>query len=223
MMTIDDSKENLVQHSLIQHFDRELDKVRDEFQDVWTQEAEFNLQNARLYLFAVHFVSHGSPTRDDPVASIAPASASSRVLLLSGLTAAVRMIHIFSRMGDAGGDSSTNAGEVPLPNLKYYPKMYYGHICAHHISHSYTFPIKPLPGVIGKPICHQLTSPQSSQRSTCSNTSQPTITPPTPTKTSHGTTSQPRTKSSCATPPPARGVEPHRSSSYLAAKKEKRR
>ena len=128
MVTIDNANDTQTRQSLIQHFDRELQFVRQRFEDVWTQEAEFHLQSAKVYLFALNFLpsrsEFGSASTRTPTLS-----SSFRVLLLSGVTAAVRLIHVFSEMGEREEDASTQIGNGSRPQVIYYPKMYFGHIC----------------------------------------------------------------------------------------------
>ena len=127
-MAINDVKEPNIRQSLIQHFDRELSHVREEFQDGWTQDAEFHLQSAKVYLFALGFHSHSPEVSDDPVCH-GRLSDTFRKLLLSGSTAAVRLIHIFSDMGKVGVESSTGDENRPGRHLMYYPKIYYARVC----------------------------------------------------------------------------------------------
>lgn len=122
-----------VLQSLVQHFDGDLESVRERFADAWSQEAEFNLQSAKVYLFALCFLSEYFSPDDN---SIPPESfpATLRVLILSGVVAAVRLIHIFSEIGA----SSTN-GLPDDPKASYsfvfnYPKMYLGRICPDSLS-----------------------------------------------------------------------------------------
>ena len=132
MSTLEPVKEALVSYSLIQHFDRDLDNVRDKFQDAWTQEAEFSLQSAKVYLFAMAFLPNESRDSDDFALVSGTRWAPFRLLLLSGVTAAVRLIHLFSQMGIADGDVSVAGRLTGDAEITFFPKMYYGRVCEYH-------------------------------------------------------------------------------------------
>jgi hypothetical protein len=67
MTVMDDVKDSKIQQSLVQHFDRELENVRDKFQDAWSPEIEFNLQSAKVYLYALCFLSNDFVLEDSYV------------------------------------------------------------------------------------------------------------------------------------------------------------
>jgi hypothetical protein len=133
MTVMDDVKDSKIQQSLVQHFDRELENVRDKFQDAWAPEIEFNLQSAKVYLYALCFLSDDFVLEDSYVIPNASPTAF-RVLLLSGLAAAVRLIHIFSEIGTSLVSVSSDDFQAPESFVMHYPKMYFGHVCVHRLS-----------------------------------------------------------------------------------------
>ena len=130
--TLGSMNEALAQHSLIKDFDNDLNYVRQQFQSAWSKEAELHFQSTKVYLFAFSFLHVGEQIESDLFGSMT-LSSSIRLLYLSGLTAAVRLIDTFSKMDSARVEASPDHSNERRPYLMYYPKIYYENICKPHV------------------------------------------------------------------------------------------
>jgi hypothetical protein len=77
-------------------FDRDLERVPGTFQDIWDAETELNLLSAKLYLYSHSFVA-GKPSVFSGVSG-SHLESSSRIILVSGLSTAIRYVHSFSKL-----------------------------------------------------------------------------------------------------------------------------
>lgn len=111
-------------YSLINVFEQYLDRARETFGSVWSQELEVDYLGAKLYLYGIAFVN--SPNRLGYVPVEGPGILA-RNILQRGLTAAVRLCHTVCNM---------NFDKIPVPGshserlssytyqLSWYPKRF---------------------------------------------------------------------------------------------------
>ena len=98
-MQLDGESDRRTQHSLIQLFDRELESLRTVYKSCWSQELEIDLQGAKLYLYALCFLTEESLSLGEVGAL--NATFSFKVILHEGLASAVQLIHNLSELANA--------------------------------------------------------------------------------------------------------------------------
>jgi len=96
---------------------------------VWSLDAEANLQSAKVYLYSLCFTSEDFKFGED--FSSSDTSSNFRLLLLSGLAAAVRLIYTFSEIGTSMTGLSPDRTIEADTSAFYYPKTYLRNICAY--------------------------------------------------------------------------------------------
>jgi len=113
------------QHSLIRLFDRELDSIKSSFQEVWTPELDIRLDAAKLYLYALCYLTHNPSTSALP--AVSNLVVSFNLILQQGLFTACRLIDTFSALAfmEEGTTPSLHVLNERFDRLLYYPKPYY--------------------------------------------------------------------------------------------------
>lgn len=113
---LDGSNDPTARLAYITMFDRDLERVRGTFQDIWTEEIELNLLTAKLYLYSNSFVA-GKPSLFHEVNG-SHSDSSARVIIVSGLATAVRYVQAFSRLDQsATSPFSTGAAQPTVGQL----------------------------------------------------------------------------------------------------------
>ena len=127
MVATESIPESRTLRSLIPLFEQDLENVRSKYQDVWSKGIDIDLQNAKVHLYALSFISEESSL----LPPLGPFDTSYKVLLLSGLAAAVRLIYLCSEVHTLFEGRATNETENPSKaSVKYFPKIYKKNLCA---------------------------------------------------------------------------------------------
>jgi hypothetical protein len=116
--------------SVIQHLCRDLDDVKHTNHDTWNEEADIELLGVQLNIFAFQ-LQQMSPAKHSSPPFVSDVGTSKKVLIHLGFDAAVRIIHVFSKMTNIGSalpspqaDVSPQA-DTPYHLEKYLPKYYF--------------------------------------------------------------------------------------------------
>ncbi len=114
--------------SLIRLFEQDLDNVQHKFQHAWTDETEINLQSAKLHLYALCFISQDFQSPDNITTGNA---ASFKLIVISGLAAAVRLIYVFSEICASPAEVALDDAIAKRAFAVYCPKIYHKNLCKH--------------------------------------------------------------------------------------------
>ncbi|MCJ1395672.1 hypothetical protein MMC18_008558 [Xylographa bjoerkii] len=115
MTTLDGHLEARTKNALIKLFEQDLDRLRVNYEEVWSDALDIELLGAKLYLYGMSFVSADS-NDIEPSQTEAP-GLSSRSFLYRGFAAAVRLLHTVCNLKIADDHRSPERPRSPILNL----------------------------------------------------------------------------------------------------------
>jgi hypothetical protein len=114
--SLDEFTENGSPASLVYQFSREIDGIRTQYSNTWSNAAEINLQGAKLYLYASCLLSTDRQSLETMKSS--DTAIFTHTILQMGHAAALRLITVMGNMGRGGMDnppcSAPEEGGCPL-------------------------------------------------------------------------------------------------------------
>ncbi|MCJ1400630.1 hypothetical protein MMC11_003838 [Xylographa trunciseda] len=131
MTTLDGQLEVRTKNALIKLFEQDLDRLRVNYEDVWSEALDIELLGAKLYLYGMSFV-WASPY-DIEQSQTEPPELSSRSFLYRGFAAAVRLLHTVCQFKVAEDPRSPMVKLSPnspkrahyISQLSFFPKQFF--------------------------------------------------------------------------------------------------
>ncbi|KAE9373138.1 hypothetical protein N431DRAFT_406474 [Stipitochalara longipes BDJ] len=126
--TLDTQREPHSRYSITQLLDNDLDAIRSEYTDSWSEESEFHLLGSKVYLCAFCFTPQTViPSSYEEQSHSLASSVVSTAILYKGFESVIRLVEVFSGFTNSplGETLALRARKTPFDHRIFYPKLYY--------------------------------------------------------------------------------------------------